>query len=118
MNTTFTSEEFEMAAKAHGGLTWDDDYEWIDPAKTTPTQKWCPPDDDGDALRLAARLNLTVKISENLVEVIRAGTPAAASYMSTHRTAALAGMPVFSDKDTATRHAIFRAAIAIGRAMP
>jgi hypothetical protein len=119
--TTFTREDFEMAAKA-AGLTveWDGDgFVVPQPFKGyTNYEPWNPRDDDGDAMRLASRLNLTMKISDSLVEVIRAGTLAAASYMSTHRTAALAGMPVFSDKDTATRHAIFRAAIVIGRAMP
>lgn len=108
--TTFTREDFEMAAKAAGldiwtggnhldecggypiGLDSDGGYQAI----------WNPRDDDGDALRLAVRLNLTLGLDHEF------GIPHV-NGVSFLREA---------DMEKATRHAIFRAAIAIGRAMP
>lgn len=117
--TTFTREDFEMAAKAAGlsVKTWDghtgtmcaiyDDHHG---------KMWMPPRDDGDALRLAVVLSMTVDITSAGVilwcDVIESdGESFRTRFVETW-------IQHGGNKLAATRVAIFRAAIAIGRAMP
>jgi hypothetical protein len=107
--STFTREDYELAAKAAGldiwtggshfeecggypiGLDSEGGYQAI----------WNPPEDDGDAFRLACSLGMFV----------RCGEMAGVESPVTFQEFGVNGVE-------ATRHAIFRAAIAIGRAMP
>ena len=66
---------------------------------------WNPRDDDGDALRLAVALNMRVGVGQ----VDWAGNQWVGSFPD---------VDVAADPCTATRLAIFNAAVAIGEAMP
>lgn len=119
--TKFTREDYEMAAKA-AGIEYDADHAkrrgdkvalfglWLK-IKCEPYEGqrryWNPPHDDGDALRLAVKLRLEIVPVDVGVDVCLPG--------SVPFACACEGGP---DPYAATRHAIFRAAIAIGRAMP
>jgi len=104
--TTFTREDYEMAAKAAGlrikwiGEVAHDCTKLKPDAPAFKGSMWNPPEDDGDALRLAVKLNLL-------------GSPELFHFRSLERFGRQD-----ADDITATRRAIFRAAIAIGRAMP
>lgn len=54
----------ELAAKAIGGRITQWDGGTIFHPKTGHAFDWCPIDDDGDALRLAVSLRLTVNLTE------------------------------------------------------
>lgn len=59
--TTFTSEDFEHAARAAERdivMGAEGHYELINGCRTLV--KWSPPDDDGDALRLERHLRMTI----------------------------------------------------------
>ena len=106
--SNFTREDYEMAAKAAGVDGW---YE---PGYLSFIKRgggvWRPPEDDGDALRLAVALRLQVTPGTyNSEEVTAYRSGHAESHERVHFQ---------QDIGAATRHAIFRAAIAIGRAMP
>lgn len=124
--TTFTREDFEMAARAAGlYLQWPEpDYsvEWNGQALWCSGEGmgelWIPPDDDGDALRLAAALHLRVFADEMTAEGVGFVTvdwDFDDQFISREQI----DERFFSDagKLPAMRIAIFRAAIAIGRAM-
>lgn len=116
-------EELEMAAKAadlkHAG--WTDhycprfyDYDEktgqcglvVEQDGHTHISLWNPKEDDGDALRLAVILCLDILHCPNTVQV---GMPRSGTYL--HEQI------VGDDRQTATRLAIFHAAVKIGRAM-
>lgn len=125
--TTFTREDFEMAAKAAGyDVRWygrhfaPEGFRFFgsknDRLHGTP---WNPRDDDGDALRLAVKLQLSIShgsavdANQDLQGVIAWLGPI------DHPTAIAQESCVGAEGvAAATRHAIFCAAIAIGRAMP
>ena len=102
-------ELLELAAKAVGlhGLTYfdagaaggkgmrHDELDW---------DNWNPLEDDGDALRLAVRVFLTVEAEDGFTEVL---TGIGMAITESHNGDAL----------SATRRAIVRAAAEIGRAM-
>lgn len=110
--TTFTREDYAMAAKAVGF----DSFDWLAADNRmnvyTPEGRqssWNPITDDGDALRLAVALRLQVTPGTyNSEEVTAYRSGHAESHERVHFQ---------QDIGAATRHAIFRAAIAIGRAM-
>ena len=120
--TTFTREDYEMAAKAAGlRIKWIGDvaHDCTKLKPDAPAFKgpmWNPPEDDGDALRLAVKLGLAPCLCFQIVidgEIARTGvrhTDRGGQYdeLESHGSCPYA----------ATRRAIFRAAIAIGRAMP
>lgn len=57
-------EMLELAAKAEGlKVDWDPLHEcfWIAPGQGISIEPWCPLENDGAALRLAVKLNLTVQ---------------------------------------------------------
>ena len=105
-------ELLEYAAKAGGitGIKWHESGEggWLDGCGA-PSTWWNPLTDDGDALRLAVKLNLQV-------------TPG--TYRSDEATAYRAGMSEANERvhyqqdlAAATKRAIVRAAAEIGKAM-
>lgn len=97
-------ELLELAAKASGILTpsWYGNEAYIEGMMS----RWNPLTDDGDALRLAVKLEL--KISHRTVDVdVSRGNASASVYV-----------PTYSGREEATRRAIVRAAAEIGRAMP
>lgn len=122
--TTFTREDYEMAARAVGFI--DDQASDDDDALGLHRNgqgifyvvgkrgwhNWNPPEDDGDALRLANRLRICVEFGycEDDAPVIWVGLIEDRRNWPRHAH--------FPDPNAATRRAIFRAAIAIGRAMP
>lgn len=116
--TTFTREDYEMAAKAAGFRLIMDAPNGGRPIVTDEVKSfgWNPPEDDGDALRLAVKLGLDPGLCFQIVidgEIARTGvrhTDRGGQYdeLESHGSCPYA----------ATRCAIFRAAIAIGRAMP
>ena len=120
--TTFTREDFEHAARAGGipiqgwfkttshdgteSLAVVTGREHAGPRQLGTMHVWCPPADDGDALRLAARLRLSTEwFGDHQVMVCPPGPPVGYVHEFT------------CEPDEGWRHAIFRAAIAIGRAM-
>lgn len=120
----FTREDFEMAAKAAGldisqGRTTEDGIFWFTPDRSRFARVWNPRDDAGDALRLAVALGLKVDVHRLFpfcgwerpwVEVF--------GYESRRVLATAEADDNGASLQVATCHAIFRAAITIGRAMP
>jgi len=111
---TFTREDYEMAARAAGVDGW---YE---PGYLTFIKRgggvWRPPEDDGDALRLAVKLNLIVGTYDTYASVCH--TMILGGESDTPDEEVVWFHSTGGDPYAATRRAIFRAAIAIGRAMP
>jgi hypothetical protein len=108
---TFTREDYEMAAKAAGislDFTIRGDFPPYYVNDRGGHSSWNPLDDDGEALRLAVALGLRVSTGQ-------------ADWYHWYDTIG-EGFRVETDDDpcpyAATRRAIFRAAIAVGRAMP
>ena len=108
--TTFTREDYEMAAKAAGIDGW---YE---PGYLSFIKRgggvWRPPEDDGDTQRLAVRLRLSLRYYSGLIDVC-VHTNRGARTVVSYRLA-----PQDESIEESARLATFRAAIAIGRAMP
>lgn len=109
MTDTTDREMLELAAKAIGiKITWHGD---VDPwcfAEVLPGIKWNPLTDDGDALRLAVKLNMRLVIGGNgfkdFTAWAQAGMSACEEYFN-------------DDPRAATRRAIVCAAAEIGRGM-
>ena len=97
------SELLELAAKAAGELTpsWYGNQDYFDGV----LERWNPLTDDGDALRLAVKLEMELAVPRNRKDVY-AG-----------RLLLDAFEPVGSDPYAATRRAIVRAAAEIGKEM-
>ena len=100
-------ELLELAAKAVG-MKWGGD-EFYD--KHGPLCGWNPLNDDGDALRLAVKLEI------ELSSAYDAGMNAYAGY-SIDDDMKYVIEPTGEDRYAATRRAIVRAAAEIGKAMP
>lgn len=103
MNKT-DRELLEAAAKAAGIKLryWSESQESFNLALTEPRRWWNPLADDGDALRLAVRLN---------IEIIPQQIWVWAVHPSVHNTIK---EPPGADPYAATRRAIVRAATAMG----
>ena len=105
----FTKEEYELAALAAGltHLGWKSGR--LVYLVNNQFVFWNPPEDDGDALRLANRLRICVEFGycEDDAPVIWVGL-----IEDRHNWPRYAHFP---DPNAATRRAIFRAAIEIGR---
>ena len=109
-------ELLELAAKAAGidykHDNWDWKHEdhcafWDYDDLCTCGARWNPRDDDGDALRLAVKLGLTVAQLITSREV----------YVFNHEETVEVYEDYGTDPDAATRQAIVRAAAEIGRNM-
>jgi hypothetical protein len=105
-------ELLELAAKAAGvPLSWPYDpatyarFDGVPPRRTDTWENWNPLADDGDALRLAVKLRMSVKNTE-----IRASVIVEHGWVVTTE-------PHNGDPLAATRRAITRAAAEIGRNM-
>ena len=109
--TTFTREDFEHAARAARvpKQLWDCEWCRAHGHMVTPSMMWNPPDNDGDALRLAVKLNFNVCKREHEVEIFNDDNGEFLCSFSISEG---------DDPYAATRYAIFSAAIAIGKAMP
>lgn len=99
-------ELLKLAAKAIH-FKWDDQA--FDGTLITGKARWNPLTDDGDALRLAVKLNLSVDFFDDAITVEH--TPDNAQCYEVIE-------PVGTDPYAATRRAIVRAAVEIGRTMP
>lgn len=116
--TTFTREDFEMAAKA-AGYTIEGFYPFYGAVCAGLEKFWNPPKDDGDALRLAVALRLSLSFGKS-INPSTPGQEVAAwkGPIDDPFVISKVGFMHECDAEAATRRAIFRAAIAIGRAMP
>lgn len=101
-------ELLALAAKARGGIEVDEDFGLIDPEKYTATQAWRPLTDDGDALRLAVKLSIHIRLWVYSCE---------AEDNNGRSTGMIHASDCGGDVNAATRRAIVRAAAAIGEAM-
>lgn len=103
-------ELLELAAKAHGGLVYIKDMNsWIfEDDDGNRGAWWNPLTDDGDALRLAVKLNLSMDLFEDNIFV---------GYTPNCNDCEQLQEESDSDPYAATRRAIVRAAAEIGREM-
>lgn len=100
-------ELLALAAKAAGhNLNWWGDDCWL-AFNGESVKHWSPLKDDGDALRLAVKLNIHLGIERDAV-----------SAWECSQFHSFCGEPCGSDKDAAMRRAIARAAAEIGRKIP
>ena len=109
--TTFTREDFEHAARAAGlrVRTWDGHTGTMCAIDDDcHGRMWMPHHDDGDALRLAVALRLGLTNAGGLCR----------AYMSSNGDIQHPVEQHGENPCAATRLAIFRAAIAIGKATP
>jgi hypothetical protein len=117
-------ELLEFAAKAAGGLArFDispDKWPWLQAVVDGKPQpypvRWNPLTDDGDALRLAVQLELSILLRPYRVEVtswLQTTDVLGFGIPPTPRVKAIE--PYGTDPHTATRRAIVRAAAEIGR---
>lgn len=102
-------ELLELAAKAAGEIT--EAWAGNDAYFSGVLDRWNPLDDDGDALRVAVRLNLRVMPQEKCVYV--ESDPDSLLLFSSVSEIEMNG----TDPYAATRRAIVRAAAEIGRRM-
>ena len=108
-------ELLELAAKAAGySLCWTHggDLCWLNRAwdvQANNDEPWNPFTDDGDALRLAGKLCMTICTDGDLF--------VSAGFLFTHGPLVTQRIEDAGDKEAATRRAIVRAAAAIGEAM-
>lgn len=108
-------ELLQLAAKAHGSLNYEDGLGWIVIESDGGRGKWWNPlTDDGDALRLAARLKISVEYREDAMfgQYVEAVTR---SMKINCRT--LEWEYKHETLEAATRLAIVRCAAKIGRQM-
>lgn len=107
-------ELLELAAKAHGGFMqshYDIEEGGLCDENSSIVEKWNPLTDDGDALRLAIQLDMSVEISdyESSTYAYAGEVPRKWAMETWHISR--------NDKCAATRRAIVRAAAAIGETM-
>ena len=105
-------ELLELAAKAYGAAQYPETGEWEyfferDPDDDGEFKEWNPLADDGDALRLAVQLHLSVCVEFDQTWIASHGYPTTPVCFENHGT----------DPDAASRRAIVRAAAEIGKAM-
>ena len=112
-------ELLELAAKAAGiHLTWggpDKDM----PRRTDTLDLWIPHTDDGDTLRLAAKLRIGIEFNEASVVAswVDDGYEPKEIYVYPDQTQDDDFNIVYTNHDKAARRAIVRAAAEIGRQM-
>jgi hypothetical protein len=109
-------ELLELAAKAAGGQArFDlspDEAPWLQGVVDGRPQpypvRWNPLADDGDALRLAVKLQLSMDLFDDAIAV---------GYTPNDNECEQVSEPVWSDPYAATRRAIVRAAAEIGKSL-
>jgi hypothetical protein len=108
-------ELLEAAAKAAGmQIEWTPNYGGVFLTGHPCTVIWRPLTDDGDALRLAVKLGMTVSVENDIGAVC-----ATAGWVAGKLLPGGAGIEAFEgEARAATRRAIVRAAAEIGRAAP
>lgn len=114
-------ELLEFAAKAagidaefHPELGYGPEGMWLKGKRSPDNSKyWNPLTDDGDALRLAVKLNMGVKVNDD----DHWQEPNRTVVIWDDNCARRISIPHGKDKSAATRRAITRAAAAIGEAM-
>lgn len=99
-------EMLELAAKA-AGMHHPDGWDWL---VNDLGFKWNPLEDDGDAFRLAVKLNISTDISSKEID---------AFYHMDYNTFCKTepGIKMGADPAASTRRAIVRAAVEIGKSM-
>ena len=110
-------ELLELAAKAAGltiigsipSILHDDD--WLETTDNGPDMFWNPLQNDGDALRLAVKLNMGISIP------VMAATHARVDVITFRNSGVNVMESCNNDPYAATRRAIVRAAAEIGRNM-
>ena len=110
-NFVWTESEYPLGSKTSGAL-WNY-MGWCDTAEL-----WNPLTDDGDALRLAVKLGLSVERNRYCVQV--STMPTAEEYDNDERGALISSEPLGVGvlcPHKATRRAIVRAAAEIGKEM-
>jgi len=116
-------ELLELAAKA-AGIDWIKNCVWIENGFYSPLAKheriaWNPLTDDGDAFRLAVKLELSILLRPYRVEVISwPQTTDVLGFGIPPTPRVIEIEPYGDDPQVATRRAIVRAAAEIGRNMP
>lgn len=113
----------ELSAKAEGrDLTesfWGggrDGFYWVKEDQPVKVQYWNPLNDDGDALRLAVKLDIEIYQADDDGPAIYAGYWGKPERRDVTRMFCIE--PINTDPYAATRRAIVRAAAEIGRNMP
>lgn len=107
-------EMLAFAAKAYGAV-WNPGFAcFIDPAQPDSMTEgiWLPRTDDGDSFRLMVKLEMNVEYIRQRGEARVISNPA--NGLAKEHCSRSANL----DPAAATREAIFRAAVAIGQAMP
>lgn len=112
MSTETDRELLELAAKAaeiklNIGQGSKEEGSWIWPINVDTGKDWDPLTDDGDALRLAVKLGISIDTRGNAVCVISQD----GAHVALESAKGNEALPI-------TRSAIVRAAAAIGKAMP
>lgn len=129
MNTQQTDRELlELAAKAAGiNLWWDGDspkelvHHWSGNPEDGGEERdypWNPLSDDGDALRLAVKLALSIVREEEFVQGERIPTVEVIGEWRKDDSRLCVMQSLDAHPCIATRRAIVRAAAEIGKAMP
>jgi len=99
-------ELLELAAKAAGGFVYVENMGWIEQDEHGNRGSWWNPfGDDGDALRLAVRLNVHIELHDDLVRVWYANGECVELHFNP------------GDKQGAARRAIVLAAVEIGKSL-
>ena len=105
-------ELLELAAKAAGGFVYVDDMGWIAEDETGGRGRWWNPiADDGDALKLAVKLGISIYPNNGLASTAEFELPPDENGIHFEGTTVVHG----DDKYEATRRAIVRAAAEIGK---
>ena len=101
-------ELLELAAKAAGRTNWQSKTRYVDArCDSEGVPYWNPLTDDGDALRLAIKLQLGLRVPQSTSQV----------YVQVGETPNAILEKINGDPYTATRRAIVRAAAEIGKGM-
>ena len=111
MMTTSDKDLLELAAKAAGVILEYADDEGLKPYDSKTSVDWNPLTDDGDALRLAVKLNMDVCLANHNSEKPNVWA------MAQDDTGSGKAEWLENDPYAATRRAIVRAAAAIGESM-
>lgn len=119
MATPFTREDYEHAARAARlRIEWEErhDAHWVALGQGWPIKIWEPGEDNDQAMRLSVALQLTV-CNEHLAAGAAYCTRGEDEVFPEVRSGTSADADVTAEDYVATRHAIVRAAIEIGKAM-